>query len=47
MLHTGDPDAVAARNAAYADATDRFANSMAELYAYDPVAELGEIEAAG
>ena len=47
VLHTGDPDAVAARNAAYADATDRFANSMAELYAYDPVAELGEIEAAG
>ena len=36
-----DEKDIAARNAAYATATDPFAQSMDRLYAYDPVADQG------
>ena len=41
VLHMADEKDIAARNAAYATATDPFAQSMDRLYAYDPVADQG------
>ena len=43
VLHMADANAVRERNAAYATASDPFAQSMDRLYAYDPVEDMGAL----